>query len=170
MLKGFLCYREEQEVLLDGSSLWMMAGLNGSGKSAIFDAMTYALFGAHRGGKQDVDRLINHDSDRLHVEFDFSLDGQTYRIRRTAALQANGNVRSTQQILRLKPGATPEPIEGTQTRNEFNRWVAEHIGLSYETFTPSVLLLQGRAERLIDSTGADRFAVLASIVDLERYR
>ena len=80
LLKGFLCYRDEQEVLLDGSSLWMMAGLNGSGKSAIFDAMTFALFGAHRGGKQDQGELINHDSDKLVVEFDFGLDSQTYQI------------------------------------------------------------------------------------------
>ena len=83
-LKGFLCYKDEQEVLLDGSTLWMMAGLNGSGKSAIFDAMTFALFGHHRGGGQQVVELINHDSDRLNVEFDFALDGDTYRIRRTA--------------------------------------------------------------------------------------
>ena len=54
MLKGFLCYRDEQEVLLDGSSLWMLAGLNGSGKSAVFDAMTFALFGCHRGGSMQL--------------------------------------------------------------------------------------------------------------------
>ena len=50
-LKGFLCYKDEQEIDFDGNAtLWMLAGLNGSGKSAIFDAVTYALFGYHRGG------------------------------------------------------------------------------------------------------------------------
>ena len=39
-LKGFLCYKDEQKVDFDGSTtLWMLAGLNGSGKSAIFDAV-----------------------------------------------------------------------------------------------------------------------------------
>src|SRR5205823_962107 len=43
------------------------------------------------------------------------------------------------------------------------------IGLTYETFTSSVLLLQGRAEKLLDSTAKGRFEVLAGIVDLERF-
>ena len=68
-LRGFLCYREEQEIDFAGSTLWMLAGLNGSGKSAIFDAVTYALFGHHRGGSQHAAEFINKDSDGLAVEF-----------------------------------------------------------------------------------------------------
>ena len=49
-LSGFLSYRDEQVIDLDGASVWMLSGLNGSGKSAVFDAVTYALFGGHRGG------------------------------------------------------------------------------------------------------------------------
>ncbi len=70
-------------------TLWMLSGLNGSGKSSIFDAVTYALFGHHRGGGSQAVELINKDSDSLLVvEFDFLLDGQLYRAsdaRRNAA-------------------------------------------------------------------------------------
>ena len=38
-LRGFLCYKDEQEISFDGASLWLLAGLNGSGKSSIFDAI-----------------------------------------------------------------------------------------------------------------------------------
>ena len=41
-LSGFLSYKDEQEVRFDGSQLWMLSGTNGSGKSSIFDAVTYA--------------------------------------------------------------------------------------------------------------------------------
>jgi len=58
-LRGFLSYRDEQEVRFDGSSLWMLSGLNGSGKSSVFDAVTYALFGHHRGGRVEAHELIN---------------------------------------------------------------------------------------------------------------
>ena len=34
-LRGFLCYKEEQEISFDGASLWLLAGLNGSGKSIL---------------------------------------------------------------------------------------------------------------------------------------
>src|SRR5262249_50191773 len=50
-----------------------------------------------------------------------------------------------------------------------DNWVAENIGLTYDTFTSSVLLLQGKAEKLLDSRPEGRREVLASIVDLDRY-
>ena len=49
-LTGFLSYKETQTLDFAGAPLWMLSGNNGSGKSAIFDAVTYALFGHHRGG------------------------------------------------------------------------------------------------------------------------
>ena len=40
-LRGFLCYKDEQEVSFDShATLWMLSGLNGSGKSSIFEAVT----------------------------------------------------------------------------------------------------------------------------------
>ncbi len=173
-LKGFLCYKDEQEIRFDGgATLWMLSGLNGSGKSSIFDAVTYALFGHHRGGGQQVVELINKDSDGLAVEFDFLLDGRQHHIRRTYRRDAKGGGRGTQQIYRREGGDNGSgkwvPIEGTGQKREFDAWVSDHVGLTYETFTSSVLLLQGRAEKLLDSKPEGRREVLAGIVDLERY-
>src|SRR5947209_7834464 len=103
-LRGFLCYRDEQEIDFDGAALWMLAGLNGSGKSSIFDAVTYALFGHHRGGHQGAAELINKDSDGLGVEFDFSLDADRYRVKRTLKKNARGGTAATQQVMRFQPG------------------------------------------------------------------
>src|SRR5215211_515570 len=89
-LSGFLSYKDEQEVAFDGSSLWMLSGLNGSGKSTVFDAVTYALFGHHRGGASNAGELINKDSKDLRVEFEFLADGQPYQIRRTLRRDARG--------------------------------------------------------------------------------
>src|SRR5262249_37062844 len=61
------------------------------------------------------------------------------------------------------------PIEETSQKKAFDTWVEENIGLNYDTFTSSVLLLQGKAEKLLDSRPEGRREVLASIVDLERY-
>ncbi len=173
-LKGFLCYKDEQTVDFGGTAtLWMLAGLNGSGKSAIFDAVTYALFGHHRGGGRDYQELINKDSDSLLVEFDFLLDGKEYRAKRTLKRDTRGGARGTQQMFRWGPDKSGqgkwEAIEGTAQKREFDAWIADNIGLSYDTFTSSVLLLQGKAEKLLDSRPEGRREVLASIVDLERY-
>ncbi len=172
-LKGFLCYKDEQEVSFDSNAtLWMLSGLNGSGKSSIFDAVTYALFGHHRGGSQHAIELINKDSDGLAVEFDFRRDNDVHRIRRTLRRTARGAPTATQQIYRYDPSASKNPwvaVEGTNYKREFDNWIGDKIGLTYETFTSSVLLLQGKADKLLDSKPEGRRAVLASIVDLERY-
>jgi len=179
-LSGFLSYKDEQEVRFEGSPLWMLSGTNGSGKSSVFDAVTFALFGAHRGGTQGATELINKESNTLAVEFDFTVEKQPYRIKRTVRRKTAG-VAGTQQVYRGVPptalsqtGATREvewqPVADTQLKAKFDAWVRDTIGLDYETFTSSVLLLQGKAEKLLDSTPAGRAGVLARIVDLERYQ
>ncbi|MBY0522302.1 MAG: SMC family ATPase [Gemmataceae bacterium] len=170
-VRGFLCYRDEQEVSFDSASLWMLAGVNGSGKSAIFDGVTYALFGGHRAGKEHADELINKGSDRALVEFDFLLDGHLYRARRTLKLKKQGGAASTQQIERWDTDANRwKPVEDTTNKRDFDRWVHENVGLTYETFTSSVLLMQNRAEKLLEAGPKGRFEVLAGVVDLDRFQ
>jgi exonuclease SbcC len=168
-LSGFLCYREEQEITFDGSSLWMLSGANGSGKSSVFDAATYALFGHHRGGSQGAVELITKGENGFGIEFEFTLDGELYQVRRTLRRRATGAPASTQQINIWRDDKWL-PVADTHRKADFDNWIRDHIGLNYETFTSSVLLLQGRAEKLLDSTAKGRAEVLASIVDLERYQ
>jgi exonuclease SbcC len=173
-MSGFLSYKDEQEIRFDGSPLWMLSGTNGSGKSSVFDAVTYALFGHHRGGSQSAAELINKETNTLAVEFDFTSDKQLYRIKRTVRRQKNDKIASTQQVLKHSQseigGETWEAVSGTDYKAKFDTWVKDKIGLDYETFTSSVLLLQGKSEKLLDSTPAGRAGVLARIVDLERYQ
>jgi DNA repair exonuclease SbcCD ATPase subunit len=61
-------------------------------------------------------------------------------------------------------------LPDTDHKTKFDAWVKDRIGLDYETFTSSVVLLQGKAEKLLDATPAGRAGVLARIVDLERYQ
>jgi DNA repair protein SbcC/Rad50 len=172
-LKGFLCYRDEQEFRFDGAPLWLLSGFNGSGKSAVFDALTYALFGQHRDGQQNALELIHKDRDGLVVEFDFALDGRRYRARRTLRRTRSGSPSVTQQVREfVSSGDGPgrwEDVPDTTRKGDFDEWVRQHVGLSYKTFTSSVLLMQGRSERLIEAGAAERFQVLSAVVDLQRY-
>lgn len=170
-LSGFLCYKDEQEIAFDGSSLWMLAGLNGSGKSSVFDAVTYALFGHHRGGATSAGELINKDSKSLSVEFEFLAEGDIFRIQRSLRRDPRGTTKGTQNIYRFDDASKKwVGVPDTNLSDGFKAWVRDHIGLNYETFTSSVLLLQGRAEKLLDSSPRGRADVLSGIVDLERYQ
>ncbi len=176
-IEGFLCYREGQEACFDGCTLWMLAGSNGSGKSALLDAMTFALFGQHRAGRHNARGLINSHCDGFVIEFDFRLADHRYRARRT--LTRDG--RPTRQICKwiaadqghdavAEAGGAGDWQEVAQTRTEqgFGRWINDNIALTYETFTASVLLLQGRADSLLLATPAQRHALLCEIVSMDR--
>jgi exonuclease SbcC len=168
-LSGFLSYADEQELSFDGAGLWLLAGPNGSGKSAVFDAITYSLFGEHRGGKTNAVELVHKEKNSFAVEFDFALAGRTYRIKRTLRKGKTGAPAVTQQVF-VRTGDDWAAVPDTTKKLDFDKWVHDHIGLTYETFTSSVLLLQGKAEKLLDSKPAGRAEVLAGIVDLEKYQ
>src|SRR5262245_19037055 len=168
-MRGFLCYKDEQEVAFDGSDLWMLAGLNGSGKSSVFDAVTYALFGHHRGGSQTAAELINKDCDKAAVEFEFTLGDQRMLAHRTIQRTKTASTKSTQQLFACCPDGKREPIGQTHLKAGYEEWIEANIGLSFDVFTSSIMLRQWEAEKLLDAGTAGRHKVLAGTVDLERY-
>ena len=151
----------------------MLSGLNGSGKSAIFDARDLCPVRPSPRRRPARRRADQQGQRGLSVEFDFLLDGRTYRAKRTLASETpRGGARHAADVA-LRPGDDGRrlgPVEGTGQKREFDAWVADNIGLNYDTFTSSVLLLQGKAEKLLDSKPEGRREVLAGIVDLDRYQ
>src|SRR6266700_6201069 len=159
-IKGFMSYRDETEFRFHGASLWVLAGRNGVGKSAVFDAITFALYGEHRGGKNNADALINQQSDNLVVEFDFAIGDEEYRVKRTLSRK-----HSTCQAFRLTgPKATPQAIPDTDRRTSLERWSVRVIGLSFETFTASVLLRQNKSDLLITARPGERHEMMSQLV------
>jgi DNA repair protein SbcC/Rad50 len=170
-LEGFMSYRERQTFDFDSAPLWVLAGPNGAGKSAVFEAITVALYGRYRGkGKANKD-LIHHDADALVVEFDFLMDGEAFRLRRTIPRRGRPTYAAFRLISTI-PGDEPriEPIPGTETESGLKAWVNRKIGLSYETFISSVLLMQGRSEELLNADPRDRYDVLSELIDLSLYQ
>jgi DNA repair exonuclease SbcCD ATPase subunit len=170
-MKGFMSYRDETTLSFRGSSLWVLAGRNGAGKSAVFDAMTFALYGAHRGGEQHAKILINKQCDGFVVEFDFIVGDDEYRVRRTCSQK-----RSTYQAIHLQGPHAPQPgkpgpqaIPDTDKLTGFNLWVAHVVGLSFETFTASVLLRQNESDVLLTVGASNRHDMLTQLVNLSAY-
>src|SRR6476660_586280 len=84
LLENFLSFGSpETEIrFADDEPLWVLGGPNGVGKSAVFDAMTYALYGEHRGGATDHASLVRHGANGFRVTFEFEFGGERYQITR----------------------------------------------------------------------------------------
>lgn len=165
-VKGFMSYRDEAELSFDGSSLWMLTGRNGAGKSAIFDAITFALYGVHRLGKQGTRELINHQSDNLIVEFDFSISNAIYRVKRT--VQRKG--RSSFQAFCLDDTGKPHSIPETDFEEGLETWLNRVLGLDDKAFTTAVILQQGKSDALLEAKSTAKHKLLSQLVDLSAYK
>src|SRR5512136_695611 len=78
-LRNFMCYRDNVAPLdFSGIHLACLSGDNGHGKSALLDAMTWALWGRSRA-KTD-DELIHGNAAEMEVELEFMLGQSHYRV------------------------------------------------------------------------------------------
>lgn len=166
-LTNFLSYVEMAEPLdFSRTSLACLSGPNGHGKSALLDAITWALWGRARGaeGGHEQERLIHDGADAMRVEFLFDLDGQTYRVIRSRSRNGKGDLTFN---IRAPDGSwtdlAGEGIADTQRR------ITERLRMDYDTFVTSAFILQGRADTFTRLDPRDRKEVLGTILGLAVY-
>ena len=167
-LQNFMSYGAEQTFSFEGATLWMLSGDNGAGKSTVFDAMTYALYGSVRSRSTDAVELIHHGENGLRVEFDFASGDRKYRVRRTLTRKKN-SASASLQAFQIGDDDSLSAIAETDKNVGFKRWLDQTLGLDETTFTSSVLLQQGRSDALLNCDPAKRHEILGQIVDLSAY-
>jgi len=164
-MRNFMCYGDQVSTLdFSGIHLACLAGDNGHGKSAIIDAMTWALWGKAR--TQRDDDLIHQGAKNMEVDFEFLLAENHYRvIRQRSKNGAKGHTTLEFQILDHGEfrSLTGNSIRQTQAA------IVETLHMEYETFINSAFLLQGRADEFTSHAPADRKRILGEILDLSHY-
>ncbi len=166
-MKGWMRYRDEQVADFRGGSLIAICGENGAGKSSIFDAITYALYGLHRLGKMHADQLISQDMDRLSVEFEFEASGQRYLVRRSRGRKESER---DQSLWIWDEGADDwAQVPGSEKEDALKRAIEHIVRLSPEAFTSSFLLQQGAATEFLDADPKPRFDIISSLIGLKEY-
>ncbi len=165
-LKNFMSYGEATPPLdLTGMHMVCLSGENGHGKSAILDAMTWALWGESRAGKNKHDELVRIGADEMSVQFTFAMDGQTYRILRKRSKKASGN----QWELHQDDGAGGWRAQTGNNSSETEKAIQKLLRMSYDTFLNSAYLRQGHADHFVKQTPGKRKEILGEILDLSRY-
>ena len=166
-LKNFMCYRDGVPSLnFESFHIACLCGDNGNGKSALLDAITWALWGKARA-KSD-DELIHLGEGEMEVELEFAIGQNRYRVLRKRT--KGGLKRAGQSILELQIATSNgySPITGN-TMAETQHKIIEILRMDYPTFINSALLLQGRADEFSMKRPGERKDVLANILGLSFY-
>jgi exonuclease SbcC len=164
MLRNFMCYREDvPPLVLDGINIACLSGENGAGKSALLDAITWALWGEAR--LKSDDDLIALGAQEMEVEMIFMLDGQDYRVIR----KRNKGKRGQSWLdFQVQHNGGWRPLSGATLR-ETQQIITSTLHMGYETFTNSAFLRQGHADEFTRKEPGRRKQVLADILGLDVY-
>ncbi|GAB4217225.1 MAG: SMC family ATPase [Roseiflexaceae bacterium] len=164
ILRNFMCYREDVPPLqFDGMGIACLSGDNGAGKSALLDAITWALWGEAR--LKSDDDLIALGASEMQVELVFTLDGQDYRVIRK---RSKGKRGKSELDFQLRNNGSWKVI-GSETLRETQQTIVDTLHMGYETFANSAFLRQGRADEFTRKEPARRKQVLADILGLDVY-
>ncbi|MCB0251588.1 MAG: AAA family ATPase, partial [Anaerolineae bacterium] len=87
-LHNFLCYKDPDPLDFTGLHLACLSGNNGHGKSALLDAMTWALWGKAR--TSSADDLVHLGETDMWVDFEFALGPNRYRVVRSRSRKGRG--------------------------------------------------------------------------------
>jgi exonuclease SbcC len=158
-------------VKLGQHGVFSITGPTGSGKTTLFDAMVYALYG-ELPGKREPEDVRSHfaaDGDETLVSLEFEVKGTSWTIERRPA-QARPKQRGTgvtQQLADVVLRESGKTSGGIVKAREVKVRVEELIGLTAEQFQQVVLLPQGEFEAVLKAETKDRVELLRRLFPVQ---
>ncbi len=152
--------------------IFVISGPTGSGKTTVFDAISFALFGEASGSSRDRDSLRSDFAEpgtETFVELEFELRGKIYRIRRSPQqeqkkLRGEGyTIRNSDAELLMPDGTLITKIINVDER------INQLLGINKSQFKQIVMLPQGEFRKLLESDSSDREVIFRKIFGTEHF-
>ncbi|SCW52415.1 DNA repair exonuclease SbcCD ATPase subunit [Ruminococcaceae bacterium YRB3002] len=177
-MKAFISYKDEQTIDFTqfDKGLFIIDGDIGAGKTTIFDAISFALFGEASGSDRKSDYEVLHcnlvpKSVDTEVEFLFSQSGKEYRIVRTIHFPKKRGTENEYQ--KGEPDGAwiydPDCIDPIKGPSKVTDRVNEIIGLNKDQFSKIIMLAQGEFKEFLKSGTDKKYEILKKIFDTSVY-
>ncbi|OXM15603.1 AAA family ATPase [Paenibacillus herberti] len=178
-MTAFGPYRDEETIdfePLHGRGLFVISGQTGAGKTTVFDALCYALYGAASGEDRAETRMLRShfasDAQPTSVELVFAVRGRKYRVLRQMPHRRGGNKSETGGKAELyeltENGETP--LTDRFHIKEVDAKLEELVGLTKDQFSQIVMLPQGEFRKLLTSDTENKEEILRRLFGTELYR
>lgn len=157
-------------------SLFLVAGNTGAGKTTIFDAMCYALFGQTTNDRDRSATALRSDfapaNQETMVKFTFEHQDLKYQIMRRPKQVLKGRrgnlVEHNQAVDLIYPLESDHPHEITKIK-EADTFITDLLNLTRDQFKQIVLLPQGKFRQFLDSDSNTKEVLLRDLFNTSRY-
>ena len=176
VITGFGTYCNRTEINLEqlgNQGLYLITGDTGSGKTTIFDAITYALYGTVNGHNRSVSMIRSTFATPdipTQVELTFEYSGKIYNIKRNPeyerlSLRGGSTTKQTADAVLQKPDGTV--ITG---QSKVTAAIEELLGIDQEQFSQIVMIAQGDFQQLLMEGTERRQEIFRKIFKTDYYK
>ena len=156
-LKNFKSYASE--IINFDKGITVIVGENGTGKSSIFEAISFALFKQHTAGK--IGDLVRNNTENMSVELDFVSRGKEYRIIRDKTKS------KTVSRLLTKTSSDSEFMSLCSGEREVSDNIQAILEMDANLFLNAIYVRQGEIAELVDKTPAEKKLLIGRLLGLD---
>ena len=161
-------------------NMFLITGNTGAGKTFIFDAMTFALYGSVCGSRGEESNQLRSkytdvkDDSEAFVEFSFESAGKIYRINRTLSykyINKNNKEATKDSVVVFEQYNTAQKsfVSFDEQKSQIDARIQSIIGLKKDEFSKIILLPQGAFSSFLKENSKDKAETLKKIFPVDSY-